>query len=83
MNIKKELIIRKEKDFGIVFNTVTNVQEFYNDIGIDILSLCNEGYKIDQIIDILVENYDTKKENIEKDVLEFINEEKEKGIVEV
>ena len=81
MKISEGLVIRKEKDFGIVFNTITNKQEFYNEVGTDILSLCDEKHTVNQIIDILTNMYNGKREEIEKDLLEFIREQKEKGII--
>lgn len=81
MKINEGLIIRKEKDFGIIFNTITNKEEFYNEVGIDILSLCDEKHTVEQIIDILKGIYNGKRAEIEKDLLEFIKEQKEKGII--
>ncbi len=81
MKINEGIIVRKEKDFGIIFNTNINKQEYYNEIGIDILSLCDRKHKINEIIDILANSYNAKREQIETDLLEFIKEQKEKGII--
>lgn len=81
MKINDGIIVRKEKDFGIIFNTNTNKQEYYNETGIYILSLCDGKHKINEIIDILANSYNAKREQIEKDLLEFIEEQKEKGII--
>lgn len=81
MKISEGIIVRKEKDFGIVFNTNINKQEYYNETGIDILSLCDEKHEIDEIIEFLANSYNEKREQIKKDLLEFIEEQKEKGII--
>ncbi len=75
------IIIRKEKDFGMVLDANTNKQEFYNEIGIDILTLCNGKHELFQIVDILEKSYEADREQIEKDLLEFIEKQKEKGII--
>ncbi len=76
------IIIRKEKDVGIVFDANKNKREFYNEIGIDILNLCNGKHELSQIVDILEKSYEADRKQIEKDLLEFIAEQKEKGIIE-
>ncbi len=75
------IILRKEADVGIVFNVIKNKQEFYNEIGIDILTLCNGENELSQIVDILEKSYEADREQIEKDLFEFIAEQNEKGII--
>lgn len=76
------IIIRKEKDFGMVLDANKNKRELYNEVGIDILDLCNGKHELSQIVDILEKSYEADREQIEKDLLEFIAEQKEKGIIE-
>ncbi len=79
--INPGIILRKEKEFGIVFDIDKNTFEYYNDISIEILSLIESGYGLSQIVNILEESYDADKEQIELDLLNFIAEQNEKGVV--
>ncbi len=75
------IIIRREKDFGIVFDANKNKQEHYNEIGIDILTLSDGEHELSQILDNLEKLYEAEREQIEKDLLQFITELSEKGII--
>lgn len=77
------IIVRKEEGIGIgiVFDTMSNNQEFYNETGIDVLELCNGDNDIHQIIGILKDSYNVDRKQIETDVAQFIEEQKDKGII--
>ena len=51
-----------------------------NEVGKRIWELANEGKKISEIIDEIVEEYGADKEIVEKDCLVFVEELCEKGI---
>lgn len=75
------IIVRKEKELGIVFDANKNKGEFYNDTGIEILSLIENGYELSQIVDILEKSYNSERKQIEKDLIDFISEQSEKGFI--
>ncbi len=75
------IIVRKEKEFGIVFDINKNKREFYNETGIEILSLIENGYDQLQILNILEKSYDSGKDQIEKDLIDFITEQNKKGFI--
>ncbi len=75
------IIVRKEKELGIVFDVNKNKKEFYNETGIEILSLIENGYELPQIVDILEKSYNSEKEQIEKDLIDFIAEQNKKGFI--
>ncbi len=77
------IIVRREKDFGIVFDANKNKQEHYNEISIDILTLSDGIHELSQILDNLEELYEAERDHIEKDLLQFIAEQSEKGIISI
>jgi hypothetical protein len=75
------IIIRKEKDFGIMFDVNKDREEFFNEIGIDILTLSDGEHELSQMVDILEKSYEADRKQIEKDLLEFITEQNEEGVI--
>ncbi len=83
MNLTEHSKIRKEKFGTVVFDTLTEKIFITDEIGSEILQLIEQGKDLPQIVSGLCDIFDSDKETIEKDVIEFTNELKSNSIIEV
>jgi len=66
----KDLAISKN---GFVFNPSTGESFRTNEVGRLILEMLQEGRSNEEIVDRILEKYDVSKEEVERDLLEFLN----------
>ena len=83
MNFTEHTKIRKEKFGTVVFDTLTEKIFVTDQIGGDILQFIEQGKDLPEIVSVLGENYDGDKQEIEKDVVEFMEQLTLNNIVSV
>ena len=83
MNFTEHTKIRKEKFGTVVFDTLTEKIFVTDQIGGEILQLIEQGKDLPEIVSVLGENYDGDKQEIEKDVVEFMEQLSSNNIVSV
>lgn len=83
MNFTEHTKIREEKFGTVVFDTLTEKIFITDQIGGDILRLIEQGKDLPVILSVLHDNYDGDEQNVEKDVVEFIDQLKSSNIVSV
>ncbi len=83
MNFAEHTKIRKEKFGTVVFDTLTEKIFVTDQIGGEILQLIEQGKDLPEIVSVLGENYDGDKQEIEKDVVEFMEQLSLNNIVSV
>jgi hypothetical protein len=82
MQFGKFVKLRNEKFGSVVFDTLKEKVYVTNETGSHILKMIKEGKSDEEIISFLKNLYEDDKENIEKDIREFISELKKKSILE-
>lgn len=83
MNFAEHTKIRREKFGTVVFDTLTEKIFVTDQIGGEILQLIEQGKDLPEIVSVLGENYDGDKQEIEKDVVEFMEQLSLNNIVSV
>jgi hypothetical protein len=73
--------IREEKFGAVIFETLKEKVYVTNDTGRDILCLLKEGHSIENIVDILANSYATPPMDIKNDVVSFVDQLKDNGII--
>lgn len=71
VRINENKIRQEDENYYIVLNDRGNILKL-NELGKEILVLCNGSNNTESIIDILTQKYDIKKEIVEKDVHSYI-----------
>jgi len=82
MNFTKYVKVRQEKFGAVIFETLKEKVFITNKIGAEILDLIAKGKSLNEIIDILKNEYNEDETLISKDVTDFIAELKKNGILE-
>ena len=59
-------------DSGFIFDPVTGHSFTSNETGISIINYLKQGLSVDEIVDELLEVYDVDENQLEVDVLDFI-----------
>jgi hypothetical protein len=83
MNFTEHTKIRKEKFGTVVFDTLTEKIFVTDQIGGEILQLIEEGKDLPRILSVLGDSYDGDRQQVEEDVVEFIDQLKSNNIVVV
>jgi SOS response regulatory protein OraA/RecX len=73
--------IREEKFGSVIFETLREKVFVTNETGKDILNLLQKGYSTDQIANILSDSYNNENDQIRNDVISFINQLRDNGII--
>jgi hypothetical protein len=81
MKFTEHTKIRKEKFGTVVFDTLTEKIFITDQIGAEILQLIEEDKDLPQIVSELSENFESGKQMIEKDVIEFAQQLKLNNII--
>ncbi len=81
MNFTEHTKIRKERFGTVVFDTLTEKIFITDQTGSDILELIGKGKDLPDILNELAETYESEKETMKKDVVEFIDQLKTNNIV--
>ncbi|MFQ6083501.1 MAG: PqqD family protein [Candidatus Aminicenantia bacterium] len=81
MDFAKHVKIRKEKFGSVIFETLREKVFVTNTTGSDILRLIGEGKALNEIIEILSDEYNEDPANIDQEVVSFIDELKENDIL--
>ncbi len=71
MNIEK-LSALAISDTGFIFDPITGHSFTSNETGIAIINFLKQGLSVDEVVDELLEIYDTDENQLEIDVLDFI-----------
>ena len=79
---KKEIVFRKENDGIVLFNTSSGEPYYIEGTAIDVWNILENRCNIDQIKSILNDKYESSP-NMEKDVLDFINDGIKEGLINV
>ena len=80
MNTKK-LSALAISDSGFIFDPITGHSFTSNETGISIINLLKQGYGTDEIVDELLEIYDVEENQLEVDVLDFLQNLKNYNLV--
>jgi hypothetical protein len=70
MKVNKNLAISEN---GFVFNPATGDSFSVNELGVYIVNLIRNGKSKNEIVEIIAEEYNAEKSNIERDFNEFLN----------
>ena len=65
------VVIHQEKAEALVLN----------EVGVSFLELCDGQRSLQQIIDVMLEQYDTEADVLSKDIQEFVLELSESGVI--
>ena len=69
MNIKSDIAL---SDSGFVFNPASGESYTVNPIGVEIIQLLKDGKSIEEVSELILENYNTDFTTIDKDLNDFI-----------
>lgn len=83
MNFGEYIKIREEKFGAVIFETLKEKVFVTNETGKDIVRLLEEEQPIDKIVKSLADSYGTQAQDIRDDVISFINQLKDNGIIEL
>lgn len=78
--LKESVIFISEE--GVLVDSINGKIHKYNDVGVKILNLIDMKKSNNQIIDQLAQDYNVSRDQVSEDVLEFINELEEIGLVD-
>lgn len=81
MNFTEHVKIREEKFGSVIFETLKEKVFVTNETGKEILKLLEQGKSQEEIVAILRDDYVTFDSGIENDIVDFITQLKEKGII--
>lgn len=79
MNINKNVAV---SDSGFVFNPTTGESFSANPIGTEIIEMLKQGKSQNEIKDIILENYITEQDIVDKDVFEFFELLKQYSLID-
>jgi len=79
--IQKGLIIQKIDKETIIFDAEESVLYTLNETAADIFKMLKKGLKEKEIVENMVKKYKVKKERVEKDVKELVEELKKRKIL--
>jgi hypothetical protein len=79
--IQKGLIIQKIDKETVIFDAEESVLYTLNATAAEIFRLIKKGLEEDKIIEKIVKKYDVRKEKVEKDVRELVEELKKRKII--
>lgn len=65
----------------VVFDPASGQTHIINEVGKDIISLCDNGAAVNDILLSLSEQYDTGGSDFERDVLDYLKELEKKEII--
>ena len=80
MNVEK-LSSLAVSDSGFIFDPVTGHSFTSNYVGIDIIGFLKTGLSIDETVDELLEIYDIDENQLEVDVLDFVQNLKNYNLI--
>ena len=69
MNIKSDIAL---SDSGFVFNPASGESYTVNPIGVEIIQLLKDGKSIQEVSELILENYNSDLPTIDKDLNDFI-----------
>jgi len=79
--IQKGLIIQKIDKETVIFDTEESVLYSLNETAAEIFKMIKKGLKEEEIVERMVKKYEVRKEKVEKDVRELVEELRKRGIV--
>ncbi len=69
MNIKSDIAL---SDSGFVFNPASGESYTVNPIGVEIIQFLKDGKSIQEVCELILENYNTDLTTIDKDLNDFV-----------
>lgn len=69
MNIKSDIAL---SDSGFVFNPASGESYTVNPIGVEIIQFLKDGKSIQEVSELILENYNTDLTTVDKDLNDFI-----------
>ena len=69
MNIKSDIAL---SDSGFVFNPASGESYTVNPIGVEIIQFLKDGKSIQEVCELILENYNTDLTTVDKDLNDFI-----------
>lgn len=85
MRVKKGLLLNKVGDDYVVVATNTDIFKGMlklNESGAMIFNNMQEDVTLDQLVDIVLAEYEAEREQVEKDVVAFVESFKKVGLIE-
>ena len=79
--LQKGLIIQKLDKETVIFDAEESVLYTLNETAVEIFKMIKKGLKEDKIIEKMLKKYQVKKERVEKDVKNLIEELKKRKIL--
>ena len=79
MNIKSDIAL---SDSGFVFNPASGESYTVNPIGVEIIQLLKDGKSIQEVSELILENYNTDITTVDKDLNDFIVMLKQYSLIE-
>jgi len=79
--IQKGLIIQKIDKETVIFDAEESVLYTLNETAAEIFKMIKKGLKEDEIVEKMLKKYEVKKERVEKDVKELIEELRKRKIL--
>ena len=79
--IQKGLIIQKIDKETVIFDAEKSVLYTLNKTAAEIFKMIKKGLKEDEIVEKMLKKYEVKKERVEKDVKELIEELRKRKIL--
>ena len=80
MNVEK-LASLAISDSGFIFDPVTGHSFTSNQVGIDIINFLKQDFSIDETVDELLEIYDIDENQLEVDVMDFVQNLKNYNLI--
>lgn len=81
MVFNEHVKIREEKFGMVIFETLKEKIFVTNQTGKEILNLVNAGCPLEEIINLLTDSYGLKTIDIKEDVVSFLGQLRENGII--
>lgn len=81
MKFCEHVKIREEKFGAVIFETLREKIFVTNSSGKEILRLLSQGHSLDEIVETLADSYQVPASLIREDVIEFVNQLQEQGIL--
>jgi len=79
--IQKGLIIQKIDKETVIFDAEESVLYTLNETAAEIFKMIKKGLKEEEIVERMVKKYEVKKERVEKDVKELVEELRKRKIL--
>ena len=80
--LKRDVLYRRVWDEGVVLRKSSGEVLVLNDVGTRIVELCGTVTTVGDLVTRLVQEFDVEPEHLEADVLEFLQDLRDAGVIE-